>query len=91
MIIYNYHLLENIFYYYYFTPVENYLNPIAACQTNANNRKKTGTIGNISTIVLKIKYASSNLAKSKLSMINPYNYKKLILLNSKYLIILILL
>ena len=57
--------------------MEIYLNPIAACQTNANNRKKTGIIGNISTIGLKIIYASGNLAKSKLSMINPSNYQKI--------------
>ena len=33
---------------------QDYLNPIAACQTNASNKKKTGTIGNTSTIGLKI-------------------------------------
>ena len=68
----------------------NYLNPMAACQTKANNKKKTGIIGKTSTIGLKNIYASGNLAKSKLSMINPSNYKKLIILNSKYLIVLIL-
>lgn len=56
---------------------KNYLNPIAACQTKANSKKKTGIIGKTSTIGLKIIYASGNLAKSKLSMRNPSNYKKI--------------
>lgn len=46
-----------------------YLNPIAACQTKANNKKKTGIIGNTSTIGLNTTYASGNRAKSKLSII----------------------
>lgn len=46
----------------------NYLNPIAACQTNANNKKKTGTIGNTSTIGLNAAYASGNRATNKLSI-----------------------
>ena len=37
-----------------FSLKQNYLNPIAACQTNANNKKKTGIIGNTSTIGPKI-------------------------------------
>ena len=46
----------------------NYLNPIAACQTKANNKKKTGIIGNISTIGLNTIYASGKRDKSKLSI-----------------------
>ena len=48
---------------------ENYLNPIAACHTNANNKKKTGIIGKTSTIGLKITYASGKRAKNKVSII----------------------
>ena len=47
---------------------KNYLNPIAACQTNANNKKKTGTIGNTSIIGLKTMYASGKRANSKVSI-----------------------
>ena len=54
-----------------------YLNPIAACQTKANNKKKTGIIGKISTIGLKAIYASGNRAKSKLSIIKTYKYIKI--------------
>ena len=32
----------------------NYLNPIAACHTKANNKKNTGITGKTSTIGLKI-------------------------------------
>lgn len=45
-----------------------YLNPTAACQTNANNKKNTGIIGNISTSGLKITYASGKRANNKLSI-----------------------
>ena len=37
-------------------------------QTNANNKKKTGIIGNTSTIGLKITYASGKRANSKVSI-----------------------
>ena len=47
----------------------NYLNPMAACQTNANNKKKTGIIGKTSTIGLNATYASGNRANNKLSII----------------------
>ena len=47
---------------------KNYLNPIAACQTNANNKKKTGIIGKTSTIGLNTIYASGNRANNKLSI-----------------------
>lgn len=46
-----------------------YLKPIAACQTKANNRKKTGIIGNTSTIGLKAIYASGKRANTKVSII----------------------
>ena len=46
-----------------------YLNPIAACHTNANNKKKTGTIGNTSTIGLKITYASGKRDNNKTCII----------------------
>ena len=56
-----------------------YLNPTAACQTNANNKKKTGIIGNTSTIGLNATYASGNRANNKLSInktsISIYNVK----------------
>ena len=45
-----------------------YLNPIAACQTNANNKKKTGTIGNTSTIGPNTVYASGKRANNKPSI-----------------------
>jgi len=61
----------------------NYLNPIAACQTKANNKKKTGIIGKTSTIGLKIIYASGNLAKSKLSIRNLSHYKKINIIKFK--------
>jgi len=50
--------------------MQNYLNPIAACHTNANNKKKTGIIGNTSTIGLKIIYASGKRDNNKVSIIN---------------------
>ena len=46
----------------------SYLNPIAACQTKANNKKKTGIIGKTSTIGLNTIYASGNRANNKLSI-----------------------
>ena len=46
----------------------SYLKPIAACHTNASNKKKTGTIGNTSTIGLNAIYASGNRANNKLSI-----------------------
>ena len=46
----------------------NYLNPIAACHTNANSKKKTGITGNTSTIGLKITYASGKRDNSKVSI-----------------------
>ena len=46
----------------------NYLNPTAACQTKANNKKKTGIIGNTSTIGLNATYASGSRASNKLSI-----------------------
>jgi len=51
----------------------NYLNPIAACHTKANNKKKTGIIGNTSTIGLKITYASGKRDNNKVS-ISKYIY-----------------
>ena len=47
-----------------------YLNPIAACHTNANNKKKRGMTGNTSTIGLKITYASGKRDNNKVSIIN---------------------
>lgn len=56
-----------------------YLKPIAACHTKANNKKKTGIIGNTSTIGLKATYASGNRDNNKLSIsktsIYIYNIK----------------
>lgn len=68
-----------------------YLNPIAACQTKANNKKKTGIIGNTSTIGLNMIYASGNRANNKLSISKISRYVKLVMLNILNLIILILL
>ena len=45
-----------------------YLNPTAACQTKANNKKNTGIIGNTSTSGLKTTYASGKRANNKLSI-----------------------
>ena len=52
---------------------KNYLNPIAACHTNANNKKKTGIIGKTSTIGLKATYASGKRDNNKVS-INEFIY-----------------
>ena len=54
-----------------------YLNPIAACQTNANNKKNTGITGNTSTIGLKITYASGKRDNNKVSINNNniFRYK----------------
>lgn len=49
-----------------------YLNPIAACQTKANNKKKTGIMGKTSTIGLNAIYASGKRDKSKLSIIKTF-------------------
>jgi hypothetical protein len=43
---------------------------MAACHTNANNKKKTGIIGNTSTIGLKATYASGKRDNSKVSISN---------------------
>ena len=56
---------------------------MAACQTNANNKKKTGITGNTSTIGLKITYASGKRDNNKVSMSknNIYiNFLKFIIL-----------
>lgn len=47
----------------------DYLKPMAACQTKANNKKNTGIIGNTSTIGLKAIYASGKRANRKVSII----------------------
>ena len=59
----------------------NYLNPIAACHTNANNRKKTGIIGKTSTIGLKTTYASGKRDNNKVS-ISKYIYYKISKINN---------
>ena len=41
---------------------------MAACQTNANSRKKTGMIGSTSTIGLKTIYASGKRDNNKVSI-----------------------
>ena len=43
---------------------------MAACHTNANNKKKTGIIGKTSTIGLKTTYASGKRDNSKVSISN---------------------
>ena len=48
--------------------IKNYLNPTAACHTNANNKKKTGITGSTSTIGLKITYASGKRDNNKVSI-----------------------
>ena len=48
---------------------------MAACQTNANNKKKTGITGNTSTIGLKTMYASGKRDINKVS-ISKYIYIK---------------
>jgi hypothetical protein len=52
----------------------DYLNPTAACHTNANNKKSIGITGRISTIGLKIAKASGNLA-SKISVMKKIDFK----------------
>jgi hypothetical protein len=46
----------------------NYLKPIAACHTKANNKKKTGITGNTSTIGLNATYASGKRDNNKVSI-----------------------
>ena len=46
---------------------------MAACHTNANNKKKTGIIGKTSTIGLKTTYASGKRDNNKVS-INKFIY-----------------
>jgi hypothetical protein len=48
----------------------NYLNPIAACHTKANNKKKSGITGKTSTIGLKITYDSGKRDNNKVSINN---------------------
>ena len=43
---------------------------MAACHTKANNKKKTGIIGNTSTIGLKTTYASGKRDNNKVSISN---------------------
>ena len=52
-----------------------YLNPTAACQTKANNRKNTGIMGNTSIIGLKTTYASGKRVNNKLSISKTSRYK----------------
>ena len=59
----------------FFRLYENYLNPIAACHTNANSKKKTGITGNTSTIGLKITYASGKRDNNKVSINNNISLK----------------
>ena len=59
---------------YCFFYEKSYLNPTAACQTNASNKKKTGIIGNTSTIGLNTTYASGKRASNKLSIIKTSVY-----------------
>ena len=47
---------------------------MAACHTNANNKKNTGIIGNTSTIGLKIIYASGKRANNKVSIVSKFIY-----------------
>ena len=63
---------------------------MAACHTNANNKKNTGITGNTSTMGLKTTYASGKRDNSKVSISNNIFLKFLreIILN---LVILILL
>ena len=46
---------------------------MAACHTKASNKKKTGIMGNTSTIGLKITYASGKRDNNKVS-ISKYIY-----------------
>lgn len=43
---------------------------MAACHTKASNKKKTGIIGNTSTIGLKTTYASGKRDNNKVSITN---------------------
>jgi len=52
----------------------SYLNPIAACQTNASNKKKTGMIGKTSTIGLNKTYASGKREINKVSIDQTFIY-----------------
>ena len=69
---------------------ENYLNPIAACHTKANNKKKTGIIGKTSTIGLKITYASGRRDNNKVSIIIVRFTIYILIIKIFYLMILIL-
>ena len=62
-----------------------YLNPTAACQTKANNKKKTGIIGNTSTIGLNATYASGKRANTKLSIIKTSIYLYIYIYNTEYI------
>mgnify|MGYP006353048565 CR=1 FL=1 len=64
---------------------------MAACHTNANNRKNTGIIGKTSTIGLKTTYASGKRDNNKVSISKIYIYIKFIIVKILDLIILILL
>lgn len=59
--------LYNEFIHFY---ASNYLNPIAACHTKANNKKKSGITGKTSTIGLKITYDSGKRDNNKVSINN---------------------
>lgn len=52
----------------------NYLNPIEACHTKANNKKNKGIIGSTSTIGLKTMYASGKRDNNKVSIIIKFIY-----------------
>jgi len=45
---------------------------MAACQTKANSRKKTGIIGKTSTIGLKIMYDSGKRDNNKVSIVKLF-------------------
>ena len=47
---------------------------MAACHTKANNKKKTGIIGNTSTIGLNTTYASGKRDNNKVSIIVKFIY-----------------
>ncbi len=64
---------------------------MAACHTNANNKKKTGIIGKRSTIGLKTTYASGKRDNNKVSISKIYIYIKFLRIIILDLIILILL
>ena len=46
-----------------------YLKPTEACQRKASNKKRTGTIGKISTIGLYIAYNSGNFVSNMISIL----------------------